>query len=263
MGMENASAAGDGLTIVVLVKQVPDMNAVKIDRGSGLPTMSGQMVVSSYDEHAIEEALRLKEQHGGEVTVVSAGPPGVKEAITRALAMGADKGLLIEAPNARELDSLAVATLLSEHLRGLNADLILAGQAADDTETGQVGAQVAELLDLPLVSSVIEVQVDGAQLTVRRDMEDGHQTVETAMPAVLLASTGLNEPRHQSLKGIMAAKRKPLEQVAGSTSPEGTRLSWSEPVAPERTITGTIVQDVPPAEAADRLVAWLQDQKLI
>lgn len=261
--MDDESSKENGLTIVVLVKQVPDMNAVKIDRASGRPTMSGQMVVSSYDEYAIEEALRLKERFGGEITVMSAGPPAAKDAITRALAMGADSGLLIETSGDNERDSLGLASLLSDHLRELQPDLVLAGQASDDLETGQVGQQVAELLDMPVVSSVIELAVDGDQLTVRRDMEDGHQTVQTTMPAVILASTGLNEPRYPSLKGIMAAKRKPLARVEAGSRADGNRLTWSEPTAPERVVTGTIVQDVPPAEAADQLVTWLQEQKLI
>ena len=251
------------LHVVVLVKQVPDMNAVKIDRATGKPVLSGQNVVSSYDAYAIEEALRLKERFGGEVVVVSAGPPTVKDAITRALAMGADRGLQIDVPNVNDLDTLAVAELLAEPLRGMTYDLILVGQTSDDYETGHLGPQLAELLDLPLVSSVMGLEVEGERLILRRDMEDGQQTVETRMPAVLMAITGLNEPRYPSLKGIMAAKRKPLDRVEASPKPADNRIAWGEPFVPERGVTGTIVQDVPPAEAAKQLVAWLQEQKLI
>ncbi|MDP9365695.1 MAG: electron transfer flavoprotein subunit beta/FixA family protein [Chloroflexota bacterium] len=251
------------MNVVVLVKQVPDMNAVKIDRASGKPVLSGQQVVSSYDAYAIEEALRLKERFGGEVTVVAAGPPSVKDAITRALAMGADRGLQIDVSNANDLDTLAVARLLADRVRGLNPDLVLVGQTSDDYETGQVGPQLAELLDLPLVSSVMGLAVEGDRLTLRRDVEDGQQTVETTMPAVLMAITGLNEPRLPSLKGIMAAKRKPLERVEASPEPPGERIAWGEPYVPERGVTGMIVQDVPAAEAAKQLVGWLREQKLI
>ena len=260
------TAGGQGgrpLNVVVLLKQVPDMNAVKIDRASGKPVLSGQNVVSSYDEYAVEEALRLKERFGGEVTVVSAGPPSVKDAITRALAMGADRGLQIDVPEVNDLDTLAVARLLADQLHGLTYDLILVGQTSDDYETGQVGPQLAELLDLPLVSSVMGLEVDGDRLLLRRDMEDGQQTVETTMPALLMAITGLNEPRYPSLKGIMAAKRKPLDRVAPTAVPAADRIAWGEPYVPERGVTGTILQDVPPADAAKQLAAWLREQKLI
>ncbi len=250
------------LTIVVLVKHVPDVHAVKIDRSSGKPILSAQYVVSSYDAHAIEAGLRLRDQFGGEVIVVSAGPATVKDAITRALAMGADRGVQITLPAANAIDSLATARLLADAIRETGFDLILAGQAADDYETGQVGPQIAELLDLPLVSSVIGLEIDGNRLLATRDMEDGHQTVEAEMPAVLLASSGLNQPRYPSLKGIMGAKKKPVEQItADGTAPD--RVSWTEPYVPERTVSGTIVQDVPAADAAARLVAWLREQKVI
>lgn len=251
------------MNIVVLIKQVPDMNAVKIDRATGIPIPGAQSVVSSYDEYAVEEALLLKERLGGEVVVVSAGPPSAKDAITRALAMGADRGLLIETPDINERDTLAVAQLLADQLRPIPFDLILAGQTADDYESGQVGAQVAEILGLPLVSSVVALTVDGEQLQLRRDMEDGYQTITAPLPAVVLASTGLNEPRYPSLKGIMAAKRKPLDRIAADPISDNARLSWGAPFVPARDSAGTIVQDLPPTEAAQRLVTWLREQKLI
>lgn len=262
--MGDSGSPAKALQIVVLIKQVPDMNAVKIDRATGKPVMSGQRVVSSYDEYAVEEALRLKEAHGGEVTVISAGPLTVKDAVTRALAMGADRGVLIDLPNANELDTLAVAAVLAEALRAIPYDLILMGQTSDDYETGHVGPQLAELLKLPLVSSVMGLSIDGDRLTLRRDMEDGQQTVETTLPAVLLAITGLNEPRYPSLKGIMAAKRKPFDRVIPAVDVTGSaRISWGEPYVPERTSGGTILQDVPAAEAAQQLVGWLQEHKLL
>jgi electron transfer flavoprotein beta subunit len=262
--MVNQGSPVNLLNIVVLIKQVPDMNAVKIDRATGTPVMSGQRVVSSYDEYAVEEALRLKEAHGGEVTVISAGPPTVKDAVTRALAMGADRGAVIDLPNVNELDTLAVATILAGAVRDIPYDLILMGQTSDDYETGHVGPQLAELLDLPLVSSVMGLSINGDRLTLQRDMEDGRQTVETTRPAVLLAITGLNEPRYPSLKGIMAAKRKPLDQVTPEIAPEGSeRISWGEPYVPERTTGGTLLQDVPAVDAARQLVGWLQEHKLL
>ena len=239
------------------------MNAVKTDRATGKPVFSGQHVVGSYDEYAIEEALRLKERFGGEVVAVSAGPPSAKDVITRALSMGADRGVLIDLPGVNDLDTLAVARVLADQLRGVSFDLVIAGQTADDYESGQVGPQVAELLGLPLVSSVVELWIEGNKLVAKRDMEDGHQTVESELPALLLASTGPHLPRYPSLKGIMGAKRKPLDRVEANAEPLGDRIRWDEPFVPERTLTGTILQDVPPAEAAKQLVAWLREQKLV
>lgn len=251
------------MNIVVLIKQVPDMNAVKVDRASGRPVLSGQLVVSSFDEYGIEEAILLKDKHGGEITVICAGPASAKDAITRALAMGADKGIHLQIADTAGVDTLALATALAEQVRALNPDIVLAGQNSDDYETGHVGPQIAELLGLPLVSSALKVEVSGNHLVAERDTEDGRQTVELELPAMLLSMTGLNEPRYPSLKGIMAAKKKPLEQIPFDVTPVPGRVTWGEPFVPERTVQGVILQDVPAAEAAKQLVAWLEGQKLI
>lgn len=251
------------LNIAVLVKQVPDMNAVKIDRVAGKAVLSGQLVVDSDDEYAIEEAIRLKDAHGGEITVVCAGPTTAKDAITRALAMGADRGVHLLTTETASVDTLALAAALADHLRAAAYDLILLGQASDDWGTGHVGPQLAELLGLPHVSSVTQVTVADRRLTIARDTEDGKQTAELDLPAVLLAITGLNEPRYPSLKGIMAAKKKPVEQVPLALTPVPDRVVWDEPIVPERAVQGTVLQDVPPADAAKQLVSWLKDRKLV
>jgi electron transfer flavoprotein beta subunit len=250
------------LTIAVLIKQVPDMNAIRIDRATNTIVPSGQLVMSSYDAYAIEAALRLRDERGGEVVAVTAGPASARDALTRALAMGADRALHLELPDVNATDTLGIARLLVAAIRPLSCDLILAGQTSDDLEAGQVGAQVAALLGMPVISNVVEIMLGDDGLVVRRDMEDGYQTVRSSLPAVLLSSTGLDEPRLPSLKGIMAAKKKPLEST--SVAPEAQqRISWESPFVPERAVSGTIVQDVPAAEAAERLIAWLQEQKLV
>ena len=250
-------------TIVVLVKQVPDMNAVRIDRATGKPQMSGQNVISSSDEYAIEEALRLKERYGGEVVALTVGPVSVKDAISRALAMGADRGMIVPVDNPNGLDSLSLAELIVKAVRPIAFDIILTGQYSDDQATGQVGPQVAELLGIPQVGSITHVEASGNTLTVGRDTEDGRQTIEVMTPVLLMAQAGLNEPRYPSLKGIMAAKKKPVEQSPPETIDRADRLSWGEPYVPERGVTGKILQDVAPADAARELVAWLREQKLI
>jgi len=250
-------------TIVVLLKQVPDMNAVRIDRASGKPILSGQNVISSFDENAIEEALRLKELHGGDVIALTAGPPSVKDAIARALAMGADRGVIIPLDNPNCLDSLALAELIANQVRTLSFDIILTGQYSDDQATGQVSSQVAELLGIPQVGSITNVEANGQTLRVGRDTEDGRQTIDVQMPVMLMAQVGLNEPRYPSLKGIMAAKKKPVEQAPPDSIDNSERLSWGEPFVPERGTTGKILQDIPAADAARQLVTWLREQKLI
>jgi electron transfer flavoprotein beta subunit len=252
------------LTIAVLIKQVQDMNAIRIDRATGRIVPSPQLVMSSYDEYAVEAGLRLKESFGGEVIAVAAGPAQVRDVITRALAMGADRGIHLDMEDVNATDTLGMASILVEALRPLGCSLVIAGQTSDDLEAGQVGAQVAALLNVPVISNVVDITIDGGRMLVRRDMEDGYQTVRSTLPAVLLSSTGLDQPRLPSLKGIMAAKKKQVESVAAGV-PTERRLAWDSPQVPAKTVSGTIVhvQDVSAAEAAKQLVGWLQEQKLI
>jgi electron transfer flavoprotein beta subunit len=222
------------MTIAVLIKQVPDMNAMRIDRSNGRILPSGQLVMSSYDEYAVEAALRLKESFAGEVVAVAAGAASVRDTIARALAMGADRGIHLEMEDVNATDTLGMATILSDALRPLDCSLVIAGQISDDLESGQVGAQVAELLKMPIISNVVEILIDEHGVLVRRDMEDGYQTVRTTLPAVLLSSTGLDQPRLPSLKGIMAAKKKPVDTRPASV-PEERRLDWDAPQVPAKT----------------------------
>jgi electron transfer flavoprotein beta subunit len=255
-------AVAGPLTIAVLIKQVPDMNAMRIDRSNGSLVPSAQLVMSSYDEYAVEAALRLKESFDGEVIAVAAGPASARDVITRALAMGADRGIHLELADVNAADTLGIASILSDALRPLECSLVMAGQTSDDYEAGQVGAQVAELLQMPVISNVVEIRIDEDGLRVRRDMEDGYQTVRSTLPAVLLSSTGLDQPRLPSLKGIMAAKKKPVETLSVGV-PTERRIDWNAPHVPAKTISGTVVQDIPAPEAAKQLVGWLREQKLI
>jgi electron transfer flavoprotein beta subunit len=247
--------------IAVLVKQVPDLNAMRIDFTTGKPIHSGQMVISSYDDYAIEEAIKLKEAHGAEITIISAGPAGAKDAVSRALAMGADKGILIEVA-ANDIDTRLLARVLADQLSGAGFDLILTGQSSDDTGTGQIGPQVAEYLGLPSVSSVIGLEANGSTLSLVRDTEDGKQRVSVDTPVLVMASSGLNEPRYPSLKGIMAAKKKPLEITKVDVAPSQD-IAWGEPFREERAATGTIVSHVPAADAAAQHLTWLKERKLV
>jgi len=247
--------------IAVLIKQVPDLNTMRIDSATGKPVFGGQMVISSYDDHAIEAAILLKEAQGAEVTVISAGPAGAKDAVNRALAMGADKGILLQTA-ANDLDTRQLARVLADQLSSGEWDLVLTGQSSDDVGTGQVGPQVAEYLGLPSVSSVIGLEASGSTIRLVRDTEDGKQMVSVDTPVLVMASSGLNEPRYPSLKGIMAAKKKPLEIVPVQATKQQD-IEWGEPFREERAATGIILTDVPAGEAAAQLAAWLKEKKLV
>jgi electron transfer flavoprotein beta subunit len=219
-------------------------------------------VLSSADANAVEAALQLKEAHGGEITIVTAGPASVKDVVQRTLAMGADKGIIIPIDNVNQIDTLSLARAIAPVVQETGFDLILTGQNSDDYESGQVGAQVAELLGIAQVSWVTKLEADGAMLTMERDTEDGKQGVVAYTPLLVMAADGLNEPRYPSLKGIMAAKKKPVETVA-TPDVATVNVSWSEPRAQEKSAGGIIVQDKPAAEAAAELVAWLKTNKLV
>lgn len=248
--------------IAALIKQTPDMNAVRVDRASGQVQSTGQPVISSHDASALEAAIQIKEAHGGELTVISAGPASVKDALQRALGMGADKAIHLLIDNLSAVDTLALARLLADQLKKLSPDLVFAGQASDDGGSGQVGPQVAEFLGLPKIGSISSLAVAGDTVTIERDSEDGRQTIEVKLPVVLMAQSGLNEPRYPSLKGMMAAKKKPI--VVVEMAPSRTNgVQWGAPYALERATTGVIVQNSSAEDSAARLVDWLKERKLI
>ncbi|MDQ3542081.1 MAG: electron transfer flavoprotein subunit beta/FixA family protein [Chloroflexota bacterium] len=251
------------LQIAVLVKQVPDINAVRVDAGSRRADLGTSLVMNTYDTYAVSEAISLKERMDAEVTVVSAGPASTREVILRALATGADSGIHVEIGEPNAMDSLAMAQVLADALRDEEIDLIMAGQTTDDYETGQVGPQVAELLGWPHVSLATHIDVVERRLRVTRDAEGSKETVEFPTPGVVMVLSGRDgSQRHPSLRGMMAAKNKPIRSIL-ATLPEKRRLFWSEPVAPVREMEGTILAGLAPAEAATQLVTWLKDRKLV
>ncbi len=204
------------MKIVVCVKYVPD-TATKVriaESGKQVDYTDVSFVVNPYDEFAVEEALRLKEQAGGEVVVVSAGSQQVASGLRTCLAMGADSAVLIQSDRLEDADSFAVGSALAKVCTGLNPDIVLFGKHAIGVDNGQVPAVVAELLDFPQVSTVIELQVEDGKFRAKREIEGAREVIEGTLPAVVTAQKGLNEPRYASLKGIMAAKKKKTEIVS-------------------------------------------------
>jgi electron transfer flavoprotein beta subunit len=201
------------MDIVVLAKQVPDTESLVQIAGDGVSIKKDEIkwVMNPYDELAVEEALRIKEAKGGSVTVVSVGPQKAQETIRTALAMGADKGVHINDPAAEGSDALATAKLLAAAVKGLPFDLIICGQRGVDEDNYQVGAAVAEYLDIPQISLVNKAEVLDGKVRCHRVVEGGTVVVEAPLPALFTTQRGLNEPRYASLPGIMKAKKKPLE----------------------------------------------------
>lgn len=200
------------MNIAVCVNHVPDTETkIKIGPDNVSIDRAGvNFMLSPYDEFAIEEALRLKEKFGGEVTVMSLGGDSHKETLRKALAMGVEKATLLKDDAVR--DSYAVAFGLAEELRQMSPDVVLFGKQSIDYDDAQVGTLVAELLGFPSVAVVVKLDVQDGKVTCEREIEGGHEVVETRLPVVLLAQKGLNEPRYPSLKGIMAAKTKPITE---------------------------------------------------
>jgi len=204
------------MKIAVCIKRVPDSETrVKIAAaGKTIDEAGVKFVLNPCDEFAVEEALRRKEQAGsGEVAVVCLGPAAAQETIRTALAMGADRGVLLQADTIPP-DPFAAAQIIAAELKNTTWDLVLFGRMAIDDYNHQVGSLVAELLGLPCVTAVAHLDIDGAKGVAEREIEGGIEVVDFPLPAVLTTDKGLNEPRYPALKGIMAAKKKPLEVKA-------------------------------------------------
>jgi len=202
------------LKIAVCLKQVPSTDTrIKIAAdGKRIDPAGVTFVTNPYDEFALEEAIRIKEARGGEVVVLSVGGSGTVAALRNALAVGADSAVLLKTD--ADPDSLATARLLAGELGGKGFDLILCGKQAVDDDAAQVGPMLAELLDLPCATVVVKLELGEGSAKATREIEGGVENLELPLPAVIAAQKGLNEPRYASLKGIMAAKKKPIEEKA-------------------------------------------------
>ena len=233
---------------IVCIKRVPDSEArVAIGPdGRSLDPSGVKFVMNPYDEYALEEALARKEAAGeGSVTVVTLGTEAAKETLRSALAMGADEAILLRAdpPN----DGLVVARALAGALRDREFDLLLFGKQAIDDDNMQVPAMVAELLELPCATVVTALEIEGGHVTAHREVEGGHEVVEFDLPGVIAAQKGLNKPRHPSVRGIMMAKKKPLEErdvELGASDLEVVELA-PPPSRPEPEIVGEGAEAVP------------------
>jgi electron transfer flavoprotein beta subunit len=262
------------MDIVVLVKQVPDTEALVQIAGDGVSIKKDDIkwVMNPYDELAVEEALRIKEAKGGTVTILSVGPQKAQETIRTALAMGADKGIHVNDPKAEGSDSLAVARILAAAIKNVPFNLIIAGQRGVDEDNYQVGAALAEFLGIPHVSLVVKAELLDGKIRCHRVIEGGSVVVEAPLPALFTTQRGLNEPRYASLPGIMKAKKKPLEVKTladlgiepATVGPAGRKVVVKGlRLPPQRQAVRMITGETPEAVAAE-LVRVLHDEaKLI
>ncbi|WP_019242845.1 MULTISPECIES: electron transfer flavoprotein subunit beta/FixA family protein [Bacillus] len=202
------------MNIYVLLKRTFDTEE-KITLASGKINEDGaEFIINPYDEYAVEEAIVTRDAHGGEVTVVSVGNEEAEKQLRTALAMGADKAVLINVEDdVEDGDQFTTSKILAEYLKDKEADLIIAGNIAIDSGSGQVGPRVAELLDIPYITTITKLDIDGTNVSVVRDVEGDSEVIETSLPLLVTAQQGLNEPRYPSLPGIMKAKKKPLDEL--------------------------------------------------
>jgi len=250
------------MKIIVAIKQVPERDAqVRIDAaGSWIEESDVQFAMNESDAYALEEALQLKEKHGGEVVVLSAGPERVGTTIREALAKGADRAIHIDAGDLIQFDSLSVARLLAEAIKPESPDLVLTGLQSDDLGLGQTGVILAELLGLPHASLILTVEKTDAGLTVKRELENGwFQNIELPLPAVLTIQSGGNKLRYATLMGIKRAKTKELRRMAAADlGSSGAPLAVLESVAlPQKQRSTQIL----PGTARDAAAALVEKLK--
>ncbi len=250
------------MKIIVAIKQVPDRDSlIRIDpSGKWIDESDLQYAMNESDAHALEEGLLLKEKHGGEVVVLSAGPESVGTTIREALAKGADRAIHVVADDLGTLDALGVARLLAAALKDENPDLILAGLQSEDLGLGQTGVILAELLGLPHASLILQVEKTDTGFSVKRELEEGwFQTIELPTPAVLTIQSGGNKLRYATLMGIKRAKTKEVRRLpAAEIAVDSTPVAVLQQVALPRKQKSTQMLAGTAKEAAAALVEKLR-----
>jgi electron transfer flavoprotein beta subunit len=263
------------LKICVLVKEVPDAAVEKrIDPSTGRLDRSGEKNLNPYDTHAIEAAMQIRE--GGtveveEIIAVTMGPESSVRALHKAVSLGADRSVHLSDDGLAGSDVAATGYALSKALEKEAPDLVLLGQQSDDGECYTIGAVVADHLKMPSLTQVIKMDVAESGLTCERQAEYGYDTVEVKLPAVISVGDAINEPRYPSLKAIMGAKKKPLEAVAAGdvgidtslVGEDGSRVQCGDFHDPAAKAAGQIIEDEDTDETVEKILAWLDERKLI
>jgi electron transfer flavoprotein beta subunit len=240
------------MDIFVLLKQTFDTEEKIVLQAGSVQEDGAKFVINPYDEYAVEQAIQLRDEFGGKVTLLSVGPDRTAEALRTALAMGADEAILITDERIQG-DEYEVAEILAQFLRGQSFDLVLGGNFSVDNGAGQVAIRLASLLDIPHAASITKLEISDREAVAHRDAEGDIEVIQVPLPALFTAQQGLNEPRYPSLPGIMKAKKKPFQHLtlddiegAASGSAKTARLELTLP--PERPagriLKGEIAQQV-------------------
>ena len=256
------------MNIYVFVKRVPDTESkIRVDHNTNSIIQEGlNFVLSPYDEYAMEEALQLREAKGGKVTAVSVGPDETTVILKKCLAMGADEAILIKDDSGEQYDGLRIAKIIAKALEAnlQDYDLLLFGKQAVGSDNSQVPAMVAELLGLPQVNVVTKLEIEGNSAVAHREIEGATEKIAFELPAIVSAQKGLNEPRYETLKGIMMAKKKQIPVIAlqdlgldeGDLAPQLEIVKMEGPPPRE---AGRVIEDEPEV-AAKKLVEFLRQE---
>ncbi len=244
------------MKILVFVNHVPDTETkVKVAAdGKTIDTAGVNFMLNPYDEYAVEEGLKLREKFSGEAVVVSVGSDTHKEALRKALAMGCDKAVLLKDSSTN--DSFAVARALADYAKEYSPDVVLCGKQSIDYDDAQVGGLVAEMLGMPSISVVVKLEIASGAVVAEREIEGGNEVVHSKLPVVIMAQKGLNQPRYPSLKGIMEAKRKQIEER--TISPVEAKVEVLALKKPAPKASGKIVGT--DASAVPELVRLLREE---
>jgi len=252
------------MKVVVCVKQIPDpATPYRLEEGTNWLVRPSEQVLDDTDRYGVEMGLQLAQANEGTVTLVSMGPTGNAQGIRQALAMGADKAVIVEDDSLRGSDALTTARVLAQTIANQGYDLVIAGTESTDGYSGVVPQMLAELLDAPALTYATRVDTDGTAVTIHRQTAAGYDVVEASLPAVVSVTAGVVEPRYPTFKGIMDAKKKPMETM--SLSEVGAETFHGQTVksitdAPERS-AGRKIEDE--GEAYSEIVALLEQKKVI
>lgn len=235
------------MNIYVLLKKTFDTEDKIVIEDGRIEDDGAEFIINPYDEYAVEEAIKQRDEHGGEVTVVTIGDEDSEKQLRTALAMGADKAVLINTEyDLEEGDQFTTVKILEAFFQDKEVDLILAGNVAIDEASGQVGPRLAEVLDIPFVTTIVGLEIENDLVKIDKDVEGDIEKIETSLPLLVTCQQGLNEPRYPSLPGIMQARNKPLEEL------ELMDLDLDEDdVAPK---TETVDIFLPPEKEAGRIL---------
>ena len=256
------------MNIYVIMKRTFDTEEKIVIKNGKIDDNGVEYIINPYDEYAIEEAIKLRDEHGGNVTVITVGEEAAEKELRTALAMGADKAILINCEKIEESDPLTTATLLAAYIEKQDYDLVLGGNVAVDGGTGQVGPRVAEILGIPQLITITNLKVANGKATIVRDLEGEEETVEVSLPVLVTAQQGLNEPRYPSLPGIMKAKKKPLEIIdiddldldENDIEAKTTRVEVFLPKAKQ---AGKVLEGEPQSQVKELVALLMSEAKVI